>query len=58
MSGATKLIRRAAGAAYRQFFPTPEMAAWRHADQLAGTIPRHAAGSIRMLDYELQYADL
>jgi FkbM family methyltransferase len=55
---ATKLIRRAAGAAYRQFFPTPEMAAWRHADQMAGTIPRHTAGSIRMLDYELQYADL
>src|SRR5262249_4731796 len=58
MSAATKLIRRAAGAAYRQLFPTPELAAWRHADQLAGTIPRHTAGSIRMLDYELQYADL
>jgi FkbM family methyltransferase len=55
---ATKLIRRAAGAAYRQFFPTPEIAAWRHADQMAGTIPRHTAGSIRMLDYELQYTDL
>src|SRR5689334_14429762 len=58
MSAATKLIRRAAGAAYRQLFPTPEMAAWRNAEQLAGTIPRHTAGSIRMLDYELQYADL
>jgi FkbM family methyltransferase len=58
MSAATKLIRRAAGAAYRQLFPTPEMAAWRHADDLARTIPRHTAGSIRMLDYELQYADL
>src|SRR6516165_2155300 len=53
-----RLIRRAAGAAYRQLFPTPEMAAWRHADQLARTIPRHTTGTIRMLDYELQYADL
>jgi FkbM family methyltransferase len=34
------------------------MAAWRHADQMARTIPRHTAGTIRMLDYELQYADL
>jgi FkbM family methyltransferase len=58
MSAARKLIRRAAGAAYRQLFPSPEMAAWRHADQLAGTTARHTAGSIRMLDYELQYADL
>ena len=53
-----RLIRRAAGAAYRQLFPTPEMAAWRHADQLARTIPRRTAGTIHMLDYELQYADL
>jgi FkbM family methyltransferase len=53
-----RLIRRAAGAAYRQLFPTPEMAAWRHADQLARTIPRHTAGTIRMLGYELQYSDL
>jgi FkbM family methyltransferase len=58
MSAPTKLIRRAAGAAYRQFFPTPETAAWRRADQLAGTIPRHTTGSIRMLEYDLQYADL
>src|SRR5215831_10504171 len=58
MRAATKLIRRAAGAAYRQLFPTPEVAAWRHADELAATLPRHTVGSIRMLDYELQYADL
>jgi len=58
MSAATKLIRRAAGAAYRQLFPMPEVAAWRRADQRAGTIPRHTPGSIRMLEYELQYADL
>jgi FkbM family methyltransferase len=58
MIAGTKLIRRAAGAAYRQLFPTPEMAAWQHADQLAGTVPRHTPGTIRMLDYELRYADL
>jgi len=58
MSATARLIRRAAGAAYRQFFPTPEIAAWRHADQVAGTTPRHTPGSIRMLDYELQYSDL
>jgi FkbM family methyltransferase len=58
MQAATKLIRRAAGAVYRQLLPTPEVAAWRRADELAATVPRHTAGSIRMLDYELQYADL
>src|SRR5580765_5246070 len=58
MTATAKLIRRAAGAAYRQLFPAPEMAAWRHADQLAGTVPRHTPGAIRMLDYELQYTDL
>jgi FkbM family methyltransferase len=58
MNATAKLIRRAAGAAYRQLFPSPEMAAWRNADQLAGTIPRHTSGTIRMLDYELRYADL
>jgi len=50
--------RRAAGAVYRQLFPTPEIAAWRHAQQRAGAIPRYTPGSIRMLDYELQYSDL
>jgi len=58
MQGSTTLIRRAANAAYRQLFPTPEVAAWRYADQLARTVPRRTAGSIRMLDYELQYPDL
>jgi len=58
MSGATRLIRRAAGAAYRQLFPTPELAAWRQADALARTTPRHTAGSIRLLEYDLQYSDL
>ena len=53
-----RLARRGAGAVYRQLFPTPEIAAWRHAQQRAGAFPRYTPGSIRMLDYELQYSDL
>jgi FkbM family methyltransferase len=53
-----RLGRRAAGAVYRQLFPTPEIAAWRHAQQRAGAIARYTPGSIHMLDYELQYSDL
>jgi FkbM family methyltransferase len=53
-----RLLRRAAGAVYWQLFPTPEVAAWRHADQRAAATPRFTPGSIRMLDYELQYSDL
>jgi FkbM family methyltransferase len=53
-----RLARRGAGAAYRQLFPTPEVAAWRRADALTRTVPRFTPGSIRMLDYKLQYSDL
>ncbi len=53
-----RLARRGAGAMYRQLFPTPEVAAWRHAEDRARTVPRFTRGSIRMLDYELQYSDL
>jgi FkbM family methyltransferase len=51
-------MRRGASAAYRQMFPTPEVAAWRHAQDRARAVPRFTPGSIRMLDYELQYSDL
>jgi FkbM family methyltransferase len=51
-------MRRGAGAAYRQLFPSPEVAAWRHAQECARAVPRFTPGSIRMLDYELRYADL
>jgi FkbM family methyltransferase len=53
-----RLLRRAAGAVYRQLFPTPEVAAWRHAEQCARATARFTPGSIRMLDYELRYSDL
>ena len=44
--------------ALRQLFPSPEVAAYRHAQECARAVPRFTPGSIRMLDYELQYADL
>ena len=53
-----RLARRGAGAMYRQLFPTPEVAAWRHAEDRARTVPRFTPCSIRMLDYELQVSDL
>ncbi len=53
-----RLPRRAAGAVYRQLFPSPEVAAWRRADERARTTPRFTPGTIRMLDYELRYSDL
>lgn len=53
-----RLARRGAGAVYRELFPSPEIAAWRHADALTRHIPRFTPGSIRMLDYELRYLDL
>jgi FkbM family methyltransferase len=51
-------MRRGARAAYRQLFPSPEVAASRRAFERARAVPRFTPGSIRMLDYELQYADL
>jgi FkbM family methyltransferase len=58
MSSWLRLMRRGAGAVYRQLFPTPEIAAWRHAEDRARAVPRFAPGTIRLLDYELQYSDL
>src|SRR3954471_24828978 len=51
-------MRGGARAARRQLFPSPEIAAWRHAQECARAVARFTPGSIRMLDYELQYADL
>src|SRR3954462_7568786 len=58
MTSWLRLARRGAGAVYRQLFPTPEIAAWHHAEDRARAVPRFTPGSIRMLEYELQYADL
>jgi FkbM family methyltransferase len=53
-----RLMGRGARAAYRHLFPSPEVAAWRQARERARSVPRYTPGSIRMLDYQLQYADL
>jgi len=58
MTGPMRLARRTAGAIHRRLFPSPEVAAWRRAWRLAEATPRFRAGTIRMMDYELQYADL
>jgi len=58
MNATLRLARRAAGAIYRQLNPTPEVAAWRRLDALAGSTPRHTPGHIRLLDYDIEYADL
>ncbi len=58
MNSTLRFARRAAGAIYKQLNPSPEIAAWRRLDAMAGSVPRHTPGSIRVLDYDLEYADL
>ena len=58
MTPGLRFLRRGAGAVYRQLFPTPEVAAWRHAEQCARATKRFTPGSIRLMDYDLQYSDL
>lgn len=50
--------RRTLGAIKRRIFERPEQAAWRHACELAETTPRFTPGRIRLMDYDLRYADL
>lgn len=58
MNSTLRFVRRAAGAIKRQLTPTPEVAAWQHAETMAASVPRRTPGSIRLLDYDLEYADL
>ncbi|MFI5179368.1 MAG: hypothetical protein ACHQO8_12420, partial [Vicinamibacterales bacterium] len=58
MKGTLRRVRRKAGAIRRRLFETPEMAAWRRAWHRAEETPRFTPGTIRMLDYEIRYADL
>ncbi len=58
MSATLTFVRRAAGAVYRHFFPSPEVAAWRRLDAMAGSVPRRTPGRVRVLDYDVEYADL
>ncbi len=58
MNPTLKFMRRAAGAIKRQLKPTPEVAAWQHAESVAATVPRRTPGRIALLDYDIEYADL
>src|SRR5204863_9288488 len=58
MNSTLRFARRAAGAIYKQLRPLPEVAAWRHAEARAGSVPRYTPGHIRLLDYDIEYADL
>jgi FkbM family methyltransferase len=51
-------LRRVAGNAKRQLFPSPEVAAWRQACRVASRTPRFTPGRIRLMQYDLQYTDL
>jgi len=56
--GTGRRALRKATAIRRQLFPSPEAAAWKQAWHLAELTPRFTPGTIRMLDYQLQYSDL
>src|SRR2546421_10002322 len=58
MNSSLTFARRAAGALYRQLNPSPEIAAFRRMEALAGSVPRHTPGHIHLLDYDIEYADL
>ncbi len=52
------LARRAARRARREFWPSPDEAALRHARQMADRLPRHTPGSIGFGRYQIEYGDL
>lgn len=56
--GTGRRALRKATAIRRQLFPSPEAAAWKQAWHQAELTPRFTPGTIRMLDYQLQYSDL
>lgn len=50
--------RRWGGRIRRHLFPQREVAAWRALCKVAWRTPRYQQGTIRLLDYDLAYADL
>lgn len=50
--------RRAAGAAKRWLMPPPAVRAWRRACRQAERVPRFTPGRIRLMEYDISYADL
>jgi FkbM family methyltransferase len=57
MTAARRAIRTL-GAIRRRIFESPEKVAWRSACRQAGITPRFTPGQIRMMDYDVHYADL
>lgn len=51
-------LRQAASQAKRQLFPSPELAAWRHACRVAEGVPRFTPGEIALGGYRIAYTDL
>lgn len=51
-------VRGIAGRVKRAMFPTPEVAAWRHACEVAARVPRHQPGRIDLGGYDIAYTDL
>jgi FkbM family methyltransferase len=58
MSGTYRRARRQLGAIRRRVLERPEKSAWRRACEQAEVTPRFTPGRIRMMDYDLRYADL
>ncbi len=58
MIGTYRRAIRKLGAIRRRVFERPEKAAWRHAWHKAEVTPRFTPGNIRMMDYDVRYADL
>jgi FkbM family methyltransferase len=58
MTTALTRARRAAGTARRWIAPRPEVRAWRHACRTAERVPRCTPGRIRLMGYDVGYADL
>ena len=58
MIGAYRRARRKLHAIGRRIFESPERAAWRRAWHRAEVTRRFTPGDIRMMDYDIRYADL
>ena len=58
MIGTYRRAIRKLGAIRRRIFERPEKAAWRQAWHQAEVTPRFTPGNIRMMDYDVRYADL
>jgi len=58
MNSTLRFARRAAGALYRQFSPSPAAAAHRLLEALAAKTPRHTAGRVSVLGFDVEYSDL